>query len=78
MVAPAAVMVLVDVVNAVLSVSLTRGYLGFPEMGFRGIATTQEICAVRRLASEFTMQRRKSSPSLWQLRYSRQYWQLRN
>ncbi len=35
---PAVVMILVDGVNAVLSVSLTRGLLGFPALGFRGIA----------------------------------------
>ena len=37
-VTPAAVMVTVDGVNALLSASLTRGWLGLPELGFKGIA----------------------------------------
>lgn len=35
---PAIAMVVVDLVNVVLSLGLTRGYFGLPEMGFRGIA----------------------------------------
>ena len=35
---PALAMITVDAVNAVLSVSLTRGLFGLPLMGFRGIA----------------------------------------
>lgn len=35
---PAVTMITVDLVNAVLSVSLTRGLLGLPALGFKGIA----------------------------------------
>lgn len=35
---PAIAMVVVDLVNIALSLVLSRGYLGFPEMGFKGIA----------------------------------------
>ncbi|MDB5295621.1 MAG: family efflux transporter, partial [Phycisphaerales bacterium] len=35
---PAVAMVAVDLVNVALSASLAHGYLGLPEMGFRGIA----------------------------------------
>ena len=37
-VTPAVVMVTVDVVNLVVSFSLTRGWFGLPELGFNGIA----------------------------------------
>ena len=35
---PAIVMVTVDLTNALVSISLTRGLFGFPALGFRGIA----------------------------------------
>ncbi|QOV88463.1 MATE family efflux transporter [Humisphaera borealis] len=35
---PAIAMVVVDLVNIFLSLVLSRGYLGFPELGFKGIA----------------------------------------
>jgi putative MATE family efflux protein len=38
MLMPAAVMITVDLVNAAVSVSLTRGLFGLPELGFKGIA----------------------------------------
>lgn len=43
---PAITFVIVDVVNMVFSVAMTRGYLGFPVMGFRGIAIGTVIAYV--------------------------------
>ena len=52
------------------TIDVIRRILVQAGMSFRGIATTQEIRPIRRLASQFTMQSRKPSPALRRLRYS--------
>ena len=47
-------------------------------MLFCGIAATQEICPIRRLASQLTMQSRKPSPALRRVRHFRKYRQIEN
>jgi putative MATE family efflux protein len=43
---PAVVMIVVDVINAFFTITLTRGHLGFPRWGFNGIAAGTVIAYI--------------------------------